>query len=240
MSWAFDYDEFLNKICHGLYQPCRGPFHPTSWAFPKDGPQPYHQDLDKAEDLLDQAGWTDSDGDGIRDKVINGRKVPFEFTLYTYQTETGVQCATLMKECLDKIGIICNVKPTEFTVLTDTLQHHKFDASMGGWQSGTDPDGASNTDTTGAMRNYNNYSNKRVDKLFEEGRHEFDPKKRAAIYGEIHNLMWEDQPRTWLFYRNGFYGFNKNVRGYNFSPIGPFLFSPGFDSIFTPAAASPP
>ena len=36
--------------------------------FPKNGPQPYQQDLDKAEDLLDEAGWTDSDGDGIRDK----------------------------------------------------------------------------------------------------------------------------------------------------------------------------
>ena len=78
-----------NTICYGLYQPCQGPFHPTNWAFPKNPPEPYQQDLDKAEDLLDEAGWTDSDGDGIRDKEINGRIVPFEFTLNTYQTETA-------------------------------------------------------------------------------------------------------------------------------------------------------
>jgi peptide/nickel transport system substrate-binding protein len=236
MSWAFDYDEFLNKICFGLYQPCRGTFSPTSWMFPKNGPQPYHQDLDKAEDLLDAAGWKDTDGDGIRDKEINGRRVPFEFTLLTYQSETGLQCATLMKECLSKIGVTCNVKPTEFTVLSDLEQKHKFDAAMGGWGTGTDPDQSANLFATGEMRNYGKYSNKRVDELFKQGRREFDPAKRAAIYGEIHNILWEDQPYTWLFYRNAFYGFNKKVRGYNFSPKGPFDFSPGLDSVYKAAA----
>jgi peptide/nickel transport system substrate-binding protein len=239
MSYAFDYGEFLNKIAYGLYQPCQGMNHPTSWAFPKNGPQPYKQDLDKAEDLLEQAGWTDSDGDGIRDKEINGRRVKFEFTLLTYQTETGTQTATLMKECLGKIGVVCNVKPTEFTVLMDSEQHHKFDAAMGGWGSSPDPDAQSNTFKTDENRNYGSYSNKRVDELFEKGRREFDPEKRAAIYGEIHNIAWEDQPYTWLFYRNSFYAFNKNVRGYNFCPTGPFLFSPGFDSIFKPTAVAP-
>lgn len=237
MSWAFDYDEFLTKISYGLYQPCRGPYNAGSWMFPKNGPQPYQQDLDKAEDLLDQAGWTDSDGDGIRDKEINGRRVPFEFTLLTYQSESGIQCATLMKECLGKIGIICNVKPTEFTVLTDLEQKHKFEAAMGGWGSGTDPDTSSNLYVTNEGRNYGNYSNKRVDELFEKGRREFDLEKRAAIYGEIHNILWEDQPYTWIFCRNSFYAFNKSIRGYNFSPTGPFLFSPGFDSLFKPVAA---
>ena len=238
MSWAFDYDEFLNKILHGLYQPCQGTFHPTSWMFPKNGPQPYHQDLDKAEDLLDAAGWKDTDGDGIRDKEINGHRVPFEFTLLTYQTETGMQAATLMKECLSKIGITCNVKPTEFTVLVDSQQKKTFDAAMGGWGAGSDPDLSSNIYATDQPRNCGSYSNKRVDELFEQGRREFDHDKRAVIYGEIANILWEDQPYTWLFYRNAFFAFNKKIRGYNFSPRGPFGFSPGFDSIYQ--AAEPP
>jgi peptide/nickel transport system substrate-binding protein len=236
MSWAFDYDEFLNKISYGLYEPARGDFHPTHWVFPKNGPAPYRQDLDKAEDLLDEAGWTDSDGDGIRDKEINGRRMPFKFNLLTYQTETGVQCATLMKECLAKIGITCNVKPTEFTVLVDSEQHHKFDAAMGGWQSGSDPDSNSNVWHSSENRNYGSYSNKRVDELFDKGRREFDREKRAAIYGEIHNILWEDQPYTWLFYRPSLFTFNKKARGYNLSPTGPFLFSPGFDSWYKDVA----
>ena len=78
-----------------------------------------------------------SDGDGIRDKEVDGRRIPFEFTMLTYQTETGVMAATLMKTCLDQIGIICNVKPTEFTVLVDSQQKKRYDAAMAGWGSGT-------------------------------------------------------------------------------------------------------
>jgi peptide/nickel transport system substrate-binding protein len=237
MSYAFDYDEFLKKITHNMYQPCRGPYHPDAWYFPKNGPQPYKQDLDKAEDLLDAAGWTDSDGDGIRDKEINGRRVPFEFALLTFQTETALQCATLMKECLAKIGITCNVKPTEFTVLYDSTQHHKFDAAFCGLGTGTDPDLNRNIFVTDETRNDAQYSNKRVDELFIQGRQEFDRDKRAAIYGEIDNILWEDQPNTWLFYRNAFYGFNKTIRGYNFSPKGPFDYSPGFESVFKTTAS---
>jgi peptide/nickel transport system substrate-binding protein len=234
MSWAYDYKELLDTICRGLYQPCQGTFHPTNWAFPKNGPEPYHQDLDKAEDLLDEAGWTDSDGDGIRDKMIGGRSVPFEFTLNTYQTETALQASVLLKESLEKIGVVCNVKPTEFTVLMEAMQNRTFEASMGGWGSGTDPDSGSNIYATDATRNYANYSNPHVDELYEKGRREFDPEKRAAIYGEIHMQLWKDQPYTWLFYRNSFYAFSKKLRGYNFSYTGPYLYDPGMMSLFKP------
>ncbi|HEY4233358.1 MAG TPA: ABC transporter substrate-binding protein [Lacipirellulaceae bacterium] len=236
MSYAFDYHEFLHTISHDVYTPCAGIYHPTSWMFPKDGPQPYQQDLNKAEDLLDEAGWKDTDGDGIRDKEIDGKRVPFRFTLYTYQSESGMQAATLMKTCLEKIGITCYVKPTEFAELIDTMEKHKFDAAMGGWSAGSDPDSESNIWGKDGGRNFVGYSNPRVDELFVKGRHEFDRDKRAAIYGEIHKLIWEDQPDTWLFNRNAMYAFNKSLRGYNFSPLGPFIFSPGFGSIYKAAA----
>ena len=235
MSWAYDYNELLKTICRGLYQPAQGPFNPTSWAFPKNPPEPYHQDLDKAEDLLDEAGWTDSDGDGIRDKVIDGRKVPFEFTLLTYQTETGLQASILLKECLDKIGVICHVKPTEFAALVDAVQNRTFEAAMGGWGAGSDPDTTANIFATGETRNYAGYSNPKVDELFEKGRREFDPEKRASIYQQIHQILWADQVYTWLYYRNSFYAFNKGLRGYNFSPLGPYLYTPGILSVYQAA-----
>jgi peptide/nickel transport system substrate-binding protein len=233
MSYAFDYEEMLTTIYYGLYDQGRGNFHPSSPMFPKDNPpQPYKQDLDKAEELLDEAGWTDSDGDGIRDKEINGRRIPFEFTVLCAQFEDRIQVCTLMKECLDSIGIICNVKPTEFTVLTQLMTDGKFQAELGGWGAGADPDTSANIFKTGENRNYGHYSNQRVDELFIKGRHEFDRDKRNAIYGEIHRTLWEDQPYTWLFYRNSFYAFNKKLRGYNFSPRGPFHFSPGIGSVY--------
>ncbi len=237
MSYAVDYDEMLNTILYGVYQPNRGTFHPTSRMFPKDGPEPYQQDLDQAEELLDEAGWDDSDGDGIRDKMIDGQLVPFEFTLMVVNFEDRIKIVTLMKESLDSIGIVCHVKPTEFTVLTEMQRNHKFQAAFAGWGSGADPDSTSNIFVTEAGRNYGGYSNSRVDDLFEQARREFDEDKRYELYGEIHKEMWEDQPYTWLFYRNSFYGFNKRLRGYNFSPRGPFHYGPGFSSFYMPAAA---
>ena len=234
MSHAMDYKEMLETIWYGIYSPCRGNFHETSRMFPKDGPEPFQQDLDLAEQLLDEAGWDDSDGDGIRDKEINGRIVPFKFTLMVVNFEDRIKVATLMKECLESIGIMCNVKPTEFTVLMQVMRDHKFQAAYAGWGTGADPDTNTNIWVTDEGRNYGGYSNLLVDELFSQARLEFDEEKRMAIYGEIHNLLWEDQPYTWLFWRNSFYGFNKSLRSYNFSPRGPFHYGPGMSSIYKP------
>ena len=74
-----------------------------------------------------------------------------------------------------------------------------------------------------------------MDELFEKARRELDDDARMRIYGKIHNLLWDDQPYTWLIYRNDFYGFNKRLRGYNFSPRGPYGFAPGVFSIYKSA-----
>ncbi|MGY8770994.1 MAG: ABC transporter substrate-binding protein [Pirellulales bacterium] len=237
LGFAFDHEEMLNKTFKDLYSPSNGPFHPKSWMSPKPAPPYLSQDLDKAEDLLDEAGWDDSDFDGIRDNMINGRKVNFEFTIITSQSPNSIKVCTLLKESLDRIGIICHVKPMEYTVLQQKNLDGDFQATMGGWGTGTDPSTNKNIFGTGANRNYGKYSNAKVDDLFEQGMQEFDKDKRAEIYGEIHKQLYEDQPYTWLFYRNSFYGFNKKLRGYQFSPRGPFHYSPGFFSIW--AATGP-
>ncbi|MFG0333265.1 MAG: peptide-binding protein, partial [Maioricimonas sp. JB049] len=240
MSYTLNHDEMINNICYGLYEPGQGIYHPTAWMAPDPMPEPYQQNLDKAEALLDEAGWDDSDGDGIRDKEIGGRKVNFEFTiLIASSSETGLKICELLRESLDRIGIICNIKPTEFTVLQENARTHKFQAMMAGWGTGTDPDTGENLWTTKALkqngRNYVQYTNPRVDELFEQGKREFDRDKRAEIYGQIHTQLWEDQPYTWLYYRSSFFGFNKRLRGYMFSPRGPFGYAPGFGSVWVAA-----
>jgi peptide/nickel transport system substrate-binding protein len=232
LSYAIDYREMLDTVFYGIFDPSRGAYHPTSPMFPADGPQPLEQDLDKAEALLDEAGWIDTDGDGIRDKEINGRRIPFRFTLMCHQVMMLVRLNTLVKESLDKIGVDCIVRPTEFTVAVQRIRDKKFQAYQGVWQTGADPSEKANLFKTGEGRNYASYSNPLVDELFEKARRELDDEKRNRIYGEIHQQLWADQPYTWLIYRNDFYGFNKRLRGYNFSPRGPYGYSPGIFSIY--------
>lgn len=225
MAYAFDHKEMLDKLGYGLYPPARGIYHADSWMAPDTMPEPYTQDLDKAEELLEDAGWSDTDGDGILDKTISGRSVPFEFTIqYRSGSDTGKAVCTLLKENLDQIGIVCNIKPVEFSQLQEVCRSHSFQAIFAGWGTGADPDTSRNLWTTEAIenngRNYGNYSNPRVDDLFELGAKEFDREKRAKIYGEIATILWEDQPYTWLINRPTLLGFSKKLRGITFSPRG--------------------
>ena len=236
MSYAFDHDRMLDKLCYGLYKPCAGPFAQDSWMAAGTKVEPCKQDLDRAEALLDEAGWIDSDNDGVRDKEIDGKLVPFEFSMLVNQQPHRIKICTLLKENLDQIGIRMNVRPLEATVLQQLTQDRKFQAYFGGWGSGADPDTSENIWATNAGRNFVGYSNPEVDRLFVEGRKELDRAKRAEKYSRIQQLLAEDQPYTWLYWRNSFYGFARDLRGYVFSPRGPYHYSPGFGSIWKPRA----
>jgi peptide/nickel transport system substrate-binding protein len=240
MTYALDHKELIDKIYFGLYEPGAGPFHPESWmASPAN--KPFEQDLDKAEALLDEAGWKDSDGDGVRDKTVDGKKWQFEFTLLYGQGSPLEKAAVLLKENLDSIGVKMDIKALEFASLQQAVFEHRFQAQAAGWGTGTDPDTANNlwkTEMYEKGRNYVGYSNAEVDRLFDEGAKELDFEKRKAIYQRIDQLIWEDQPYTFLYYRGSLWAFSKRLRGYAFSPRGPFSYSPGFGSVWVPKKAS--
>ncbi len=235
MAYAMNYKEMIDDLCYGLYPRCHGIFAPDSWMYPKHPLPLFHQDLDKAEQLLDEAGWMDSDGDGIRDKEINSQRIPFEFDLMVSQKPDRIDICNLFRENLDSIGIICHVVPMEAAVFQERVQNKKYEAEMAGWGTGTDPYTNQNLFGTGEDRNFGSYSNPQVDALFKAGMKEFDRQKRAEIYGEIANIIYEEQPYLFLYNRSSFYGFNKSLRGYRFSPRGPFSYSPGFGSLWMPA-----
>jgi peptide/nickel transport system substrate-binding protein len=233
MAHAMNYDEMLNDLCYGLFTQCFGIFHPDAWMFPKNPAEPYRHDLDKAEDLLDEAGWVDSDSDGVRDKEVNGQLVPFRFTLMVSNKPDRIAICNLFRENLENIGVICDIRPLEAAVFQERAFSKNFEASCAGWSTGADPFTNKNIYGTGEARNYFSYSNPQVDALFEQAMQEFDRSKQAEIYGKIHNLVYEDQPCMFLYNKHSLYGFNKKLRGYRFSPRGPFHYSPGIDSIWS-------
>jgi peptide/nickel transport system substrate-binding protein len=123
----------------------------------------------------------------------------------------------------------------EYAQLQDKTQKHEFQAMMGGWGTGTDPDTSDNLWVTDEGRNFVQYSNPEVDRLYKAGAREFDRAKRAEIYGQIARILYEDQPYTWLYYRSSFYGFNKQLRGYTFSPRGVFGHAAGMSALWKAA-----
>lgn len=231
IGYAFDHEELLTRLRQGLDVPGVGTFHPMSPWCPPEPPEPLQQDLKRARKLLNEAGWTDTDGDGVLDK----KGVPFEFTIVCRNQQWRADVCNLLAENLERLGVICNVRPLEATVLNSKLLKHQYQASFGGWGTGADPDTSQNIWGTDEGRNFGHYSNPEVDRLYEQAKTEFDFEERRKLYQKIHMLIWEDQPYTWLFHQNSFYAFSKKLRGYNFSPRGPYSYGPGFSSFYKPA-----
>ncbi|RCS40560.1 peptide ABC transporter substrate-binding protein [Bremerella cremea] len=233
LSYAVNYDAILNGVLDGIHEQANGPFHPTAWFSPKPALPLFTTDLDKARALLDEAGWKDTDADGIRDKVINGQKNPFTFTLtYAEESSTGEQVATQLASDFGKIGVKLVPRKVEWTTMQQQTRDHNFDASYSGWASGGDPFSNDNIFKTDAPRNFGQYSNKQVDELFDKGLVELDREKRATHYQEIAKILYEDQPYTWLYFRTDLFAFNKKLRGYRFGPTGPWNYAPGAMSVW--------
>ena len=231
MTHALDISKFLDKVFYNLATPCNGVYHPDSWMYNPET-QLLGYDLDKSRKLLDEAGWLVSETDGWRYKEINGEKVRFEFTLTMSQgSTTAPKIAAIFQRDLKRIGIEMRTREYEWATFLQKIRNHEFQAETAAWGTGTDPDtgwGLWRTDQYEAGRNYVGYSNTRVDELFELGRKEFDPEKRAKLYQEIGKTLYEDQPYTWLYNAPILSAFNKRLHGVQFSPRGIYGFNPSF------------
>lgn len=231
MTYALNIPLILDKIYYNLSTPCNGIYHPDSWMY-NPRVEPLEFDPARSAALLDEAGWTVDPQDGWRYQNIDGRKTPLEFTMTMAQeSPVAPQIAAIFQDDLKRLGVRMRTQRIEWSAFVEKTRKHEFQATMAAWGTGTDPDTGWNlwrTEEYKTGRNYGGYSNPRVDELFELGRREFDFDKRKEIYQEIHKLVYEDQPYTWISNRPTLAVFNKRIRGVQFSPRGIFGFDPSF------------
>ncbi len=201
MTELVDREGILDKILYGMARIVTGTFYINSPDYsPEIKPWPY--DPADAARLLDEAGWTDHDGDGIRDKVVGGASVPFSFTLtYASGNPTTEQIAVLLQQSLKKVGVDMNVRPLEWALFGEKLNSHDFDAVTLGWSLGLeqDPYQLWHSSQTERGSNFISYSNPEIDDIIEKARLEFDEAKRQALYHRFNEIIHEDQPYTFLF-----------------------------------------
>ena len=202
MSHALKTDEILKGIRFGLGKRTTGPITPGLPHYDETlEPIPY--DLEKAKALLAEAGWVDTDDDGILDKEVDGNRIPFEFTFNVIAKPTHQMTAEVLKESLKKIGIKCNLKAMEWANYLKELQSKKFDAVMLGW--GTSPNvdfdqiWHSRHADTPKSSNYVGFRSQAADKVIEAMEYEFDMEKRYALAKKFHRIIYDEQPYTFLF-----------------------------------------
>jgi peptide/nickel transport system substrate-binding protein len=218
MTYLVNRELILDKIMFNLGAVVTNPFYINSPEYDKDiKPIPY--DPEEAKKLLDEAGWIDHDGDGIRDK--DGVKFSFEF-LIPNESETGEKIATILKEELDKVGIQMEIRKTEWAVFTMRLNERKFDAVTLAWSMGVESDPYQIWSSTQIDKgsNFVGFKNAEADKLIEKARQEFDRKKRIALYRKFSEIVHEEQPYTFLFCRKATVAVNKRFANVIVHPLG--------------------
>jgi peptide/nickel transport system substrate-binding protein len=195
---AINREEIVQYVLYGLGTVATGPFPKHLWyANPHVKPIPY--DPVKARQLLAEAGWKDTNGDGILDK--DGK--PFRFKLITNSgNETRRDVGVLVQRQLREIGIDVKFEFYEWSVfLKDFVNARHFDACILGWGLSVDPDAYEIWHSSQIEKGFNfiSYRNPEVDRLWEEGRREYDIERRKQVYWRIHELIAEDQPYTFLY-----------------------------------------
>ncbi len=182
-------------------------------------------DPQKALGLLGEAGWKDTDGDGLLDKVIDGKSTPFRFEIKFNSGNTIRKSVVLtLQDELKKHGITVTVRQLDWTIFLDDVRNHKFDAMVLGWaMSVNEPDAfqvwhSSQADNKGS--NMISYKNSRVDKILEDYRREFDPKIRIELYREFQRILHDEQPYTFLFMGRSISAVQRRFQGVKVLPIG--------------------
>ncbi len=198
LSTAINIDEILRYVLFGQGEQSTGPYPMnTPWYDAQIKPIVY--DPDAAVALLNEAGWQ-KNADGWMEK--DGKELAF--TLITNQgNATREAILSIAQDAWRRIGVRCDTQVFEWAVfLQDFVNKGEYDALILGWNMGPDPDlyqlwHSSQTDY--AELNFTGYKNDRVDELIELIRQEYDFEQQLAMTHELHAIIAEDHPYTFLF-----------------------------------------
>ncbi|MDA3960790.1 MAG: ABC transporter substrate-binding protein [Planctomycetota bacterium] len=205
LSHAFPKQRIIDEVFFGLGQPAVGNVHPDS-AYFNDQLKDYDFDLDRAQELLFQAGWEDSNGDGLLDKTIDGTSVPFSFKVKYYaNSPEWDRTLGVYQAQLRKLGIEMTPLPLEWKLLVRVYEDRDFDAVGGGWRMSYEVDFEQLWHSKYAEEprssNHCGFADPEADKLAEELRVTFDLEERKRVARAFQAIIHREQPYT--FFRTG-------------------------------------
>lgn len=168
------------------------------------GLKPLPFDLEAAKRLLDEAGWKDGDGDGIREKEIDGKKLDFEFEmLISSGSPEQVAIVRMYQEDLLKCGIRAKPLLAEAALWSKSIHDRTFDVFIIFWTAGMDSDPRqiweSKRADDPASSNYTGFRSERADQIFDLLITTFDLDQRKKLFREWYEIEYDEEPYTWIY-----------------------------------------
>ena len=226
-GYAVDWDQINDKLFKGLrYTPTGSGFFPPriELAVNPNGKK-FKKDVEKAKKLLDEAGYKDTDGDGLREDK-NGKKVTFNFAIRNTGADYDQALADTFIKAWKEVGLDVQLvdgklmSPKDFS--SRLLAGDKsIDIFQGAWQLGTNPDRSSMLGRKTPLNLYR-YTSSTFDEAFKEQSSDamFDDAKLKEAYNKFDNLVADELPYFPLSWDTDLTWVNKRVKKLNPEKLG--------------------
>ena len=217
LLYALDRQSIVDNIMLGYAEVAQGTQPVVSYAYAPDQIETtYSYDPERATALLAEAGWTDSDGDGIVDK--DGEALSFELLHPAGSAETD-QIVAYMQDAWSAIGVAATPRALEFPALIEaTTTNPTFDIALYGflWDASFIQDIMFGCDQYQVGFNDMKYCNEELDAINAEAKRTFDEDARRELLIQASNIVNDEQPIAVLHFSLRLVGYNSTVQ--NFIP----------------------
>jgi peptide/nickel transport system substrate-binding protein len=221
INYAIDKQAISEHLMANMDEPAKGAFPSiSSWANPKV--EGYIYNPDKAKELLSQAGWKDTDNDGVLDK--DGKK--FEVRLITFFERAELPpMAEVIQNQLKQVGIQVNVQVLESGGSQALREKGDFDMYLVARALGFIPDPSHylisdfHSSNTGAKGwGAYGYSNQQLDGLLQQGQATMDVDQRHQIYNQVQEILVNETPVIFISNYTNVDATLSNIEGYRIHP----------------------
>ena len=211
LAQCIDLESVVKNLYNGTARAMNGPFTPDQWSYNPEVPV-IQYNPQEAKRTLNSLGWLDTDGDGWLDKDHK----PFRFELLVpAQSIITAQLAQLFQAELKNIGVDMKITTLDGSAFMDRVLGGHYQAAMLNWELDPDPDPYTlfhSSQVPPHGYNFVYYSNPEADKLIDAAHREIDHNKRVVLYRQLHALLADDQPYTWLVQVSVKWAINKRIR----------------------------
>jgi len=211
LLYALDRQALIDQAANGEGLLAHSPIIPHTWAYNEEVRR-YDHDPEQARRLLEEAGWRDSDGDGVREK--KGQRL--EFILLGNDDPVQVRMLKMIAAYWAEVGVHAVPQSVSFAgLVSDFLYPRQFDAVLVSWELAGDPDPYPLWHSTQIEegQNYAGWAHRKADEIMEQARMTVDQVQRMELYKKFQDIFAEELPALPLFHPIYSYGISKKVHG---------------------------
>jgi peptide/nickel transport system substrate-binding protein len=236
IAHAIDKQALADVVFQGAAVPADTFISPDKafWHLDIPAEEEYDFNIEEANQILDDAGYTERTADGIRIDPESGEPLVLDILGIT-DSRGSVKSGELMAGWMEQIGIEFDVRNVTETKAYEEWENGTFDAYIWSWGGDPDPDFNMSVYTTEQCLGWSDgcYSNPVLDDLYTEQRQTFDREERQALVHEFQQIHYEEIPEIALVYPELLHAYRTDTfEGYVKTPTngGSLLFGWRVDS----------